>query len=418
MSLKPSEEVSAPQVAVAQAPTPGFGDIPVLLFIRGLALISLMVAVVLSLHWYIGLRLVSDLKLQGLGNTMLWAALWSCFGSIFLGFIGGRLLPRRLAKLFQWVGFGWMGAFGLLLTGLVATDVGLWLAALVRGGAVEDFWRQARAVGVLGVVPGLLAWGFFVARRPLLKRLDVPIEGLASELDGFCIAQLSDVHIGETLDRRFALRLVDQVNALDVDLIAVTGDLIDGSPEKLRDDVAPFAQLKAKHGVFYVTGNHEYYHGGAAWEAECRQLGMRVLHNEHRVIGSGSARLVIAGVPDVEGARFSQDHAPRADVAFAHAPAGVPRLLLAHQPRFARRAQPHSVALMLSGHTHGGQMFPFMFLVRLQQPVIAGLKVIEGVLTYTSTGTGYWGPPFRIGTRGEVTLIRLRVERSVKRRQS
>lgn len=253
-----------------------------------------------------------------------------------------------------------------------------------------------------------LAWGFVVARRPRVKRVTVDIPGLHPSMNGFRIVQLSDVHIGETLDRTFAQEVVEQVNALSADAVVITGDLVDGSVARLHDEVAPLAQLRGKHGVFYVTGNHEYYHGGSAWEAEGRRLGFHVLHNEHRVVGDGDARLVIGGVTDVEGARFSEAHAPRVDQAFAGAPEGVPRILLSHQPRFAKRAAGHQVALMLSGHTHGGQMFPFMFFVKLQQPVIGGFKVLSGVPTYTSNGTGYWGPPFRLGPRGEITEVTLR----------
>jgi hypothetical protein len=200
--------------------------------------------------------------------------------------------------------------------------------------------------------------------------------------------------------------VTDQVNALEPDLVAVTGDLIDGSVARLRDDVAPLGGLRGKHGVFYVTGNHEYYHGGTSWEAEGRRLGFTVLHNEHRVVADG--KLVVGGVTDMEGARFSAAHAPRVDLTFAQAPAGVPRILLAHQPRFAKAAKDSLVSLMLSGHTHGGQIFPFMAFVLLQQPVIGGFARIQGVPTYTSNGTGYWGPPFRIGPRGEVTELTLK----------
>jgi predicted MPP superfamily phosphohydrolase len=299
-----------------------------------------------------------------------------------------------------------MGAFGLLLTAFAVTDLGLWLWA--RGGAVDAVVLQARALGVVSVVGPALAWGFAVARRPAVKRVEVPIAGLPKALDGFTLVQLSDVHIGETLDRRFAQAVTEQVNALSADAVVITGDLVDGAVPRLTDEVAPLSQLRGRHGVFYVTGNHEYYHGGAAWEAEGRRLGFQVLHNEHRVLQVGDAQLVIGGVTDVEGARFARAHAPDVEAAFHGAPEGAPRVLLAHQPRFARRAAGHGVALMLSGHTHGGQMFPFMFFVKLQQPVIGGFAVLSGVPTYTSNGTGYWGPPFRVGPRGEITQVVLR----------
>jgi uncharacterized protein len=383
-----------------------FGDVPVLLFIRGITLLLVVSAVVVAAHWYIGLRLIRDARWPPSVASALWTVLWCAFGSIFLGFLGGRLLPRPLARVVQWVGFVWMGMFGLLLTACGATDLSFLISSKLAG-TVAQGRLQAELVAAL-VVPALV-WGFFVARRtPVVERVTVPIHGLPPQFEGLKIVQITDVHIGETLDRRFLKRVVNQVNALEPDVIAVTGDLIDGSVAKLRDEVAPLAELKAKRGIFYVTGNHEYYHGAAAWVAEVTRLGLTALHNEHRVLREGDAQLVIAGVPDVEGARFAQSHAPDVAKAFAGAPEGAPRILLAHQPRFAARAKGHGVQLMLSGHTHGGQIFPFMFFVRLQQPVIAGFKLLSGVPVYTSRGTGYWGPPFRVGPSSEISELTLR----------
>jgi predicted MPP superfamily phosphohydrolase len=390
-----------PSVEAQQA---SLRDIPVLLFVRGIALLSVLTSVIVGLHWYLGARLIRDALMPEPYATMAWALLWTFFASIFAGFLGGRLFPRPVAKIFQWLGFVWMGAFGLLLVSTSLSDLALFVTSKFM--VLDGSWPTLRALGVLALVVPALLWGFYVSRRPETKRVTVEIPGLDRSLDGFRIAQISDVHIGETLGRDFAKQVADQVNALKPDLVAVTGDLIDGSVARLRDEVAPLGQLRGKHGVFYVTGNHEYYHGGSSWEAEGRKLGFTVLHNEHRVVADGM--LVVGGVTDVEGARFSEAHAPRVDLAFAQAPAGVPRILLAHQPRFAKQAKGASVSLMLSGHTHGGQIFPFMAFVLLQQPVIGGFARIHGVPTYTSNGTGYWGPPFRIGPRGEVTEITLK----------
>lgn len=379
-------------------------DVPVGLLVRWLLVATAMVGAVVGLHVYLGVRLIDDAQVPAPWASLAWGALWASFLSIFAGFIGGRVLPRRLAKVAQWVGFVWMGAFGLLLVTVGVSDVLLLVARQLTDVGPE--WPSWRALGVFSLVAPAMAWGFFVSSRPVVKRVTVRVPGLAPALDGFRIAQISDVHIGETLGRDFAEAVAAQVNALDADLVAVTGDLVDGSVRRLRHEVEPLGAMRARHGVFYVTGNHEYYHGGPQWLAEGRRLGWTVLQNEHRVVADG--KLVVGGVTDLEGARFSPAHAPRVDVAFDGAPAGVPRVLLAHQPRFARHAKAQGVALMLSGHTHGGQIFPFNFFVKLQQPVVGGLERIEGVLTYTSLGTGYWGPPFRIGPRGEVTELTLR----------
>lgn len=382
----------------------GLRDVPVLLFVRGFLLLSVAMTMVVGLHWYLGARLIDDAQVPQPFASAAWALLWTFLVSLFAGFLGGRFMPRPVAKVAQWFGFVWMGAFGLLVVATGVSDLAFW--ALGKTTTLSADWPAWRAVGVLALVLPALAWGFFISRRPETKRVTVDIPGLDRSLDGFRIAQLSDVHIGETLDRSFAQLVTDQVNALNADAVVITGDMIDGSVNKLRDEVAPLGGLRGRHGVFYVTGNHEYYHGGSAWEAEARHLGFQVLHNEHRVVGDG--KLVIGGVTDVEGGRFSEAHRSDVQAAFAGAPAGVPRVLLCHQPRFASTAKSADVSLMLSGHTHGGQIFPFMFFVKLQQPVIGGFEVIDGVPTYTSNGTGYWGPPFRIGPRGEVTEITLR----------
>jgi predicted MPP superfamily phosphohydrolase len=382
-----------------------FSDIPLLLFIRGLFFVSLVSLVLVSAHWYIGLRLIRDAGLP----PAAWTVLWGAFASIFISLIGGRLLPRSVGQVLQWVGFLWIGAFAMLLTACAATDLGFFVASFVA--PRTSAWGPLQAGLIMALVVPALAWGFLVARRtPKVERVTVPIRGLGKAFDGLRIVQITDVHIGDTLDGSFLRRVVDAVNALKPDVIAVTGDLIDGSVASLRAEVAALKDLKASRGTFYVTGNHEYYHGAAAWLAEVKRLGLTVLHNEHRVLEHDGAKLVVAGVPDLEGARFAESHAPRADVAFAGAPKDAPRILLAHQPRFARHAKDQKVQLMLSGHTHGGQIFPFMFFVRLQQPVIAGFRTLHGVPVYTSRGTGYWGPPFRVGPSSEITELTLRVQ--------
>lgn len=380
-------------------------DVPVLLFIRGLTFLTVMMGLIVGLHWYIGLRLLRDSGLPEAYANLGWTALWGCFAAIFAGFIGGRVLPRPFARVLQWVGFTWMGAFGLLLSATAFSDLVLWGAGQVT--TVGPDWLVWRALAVVGLVVPALGAGFVVARSPAIKRVTVPIKNLPKAFEGYRIAQISDVHIGETLTREFAEKVTATVNSLNADAVAVTGDLIDGSVAKLRDEVAPLAGLRGRDGVFYVTGNHEYYHGGSSWEAEGARLGMTVLHNQHVVVERDGEALVIGGVPDVEGGRFSAQHEPDAAKTFDGAPLGAPRILLAHQPRFAKRVKDTRVDLMLSGHTHGGQIFPFMFFVKLQQPVIGGFATLWGVPTYTSNGTGYWGPPFRVGPRGEVTEITL-----------
>jgi len=230
---------------------------------------------------------------------------------------------------------------------------------------------------------------------------------LPPALDGFRIAQISDIHVGPTIKRPYVEAVVEAVNKLDADLVAITGDLVDGSVPDLAEHVAPLAGLRSREGSFFVTGNHEYYSGAAAWVGELRRLGITVLVNEHVVVRRGDAAIVVAGVTDFNAGHFDRAEASDPKRALAGSPSAALRLLLAHQPRSAEAAEAAGFDLQLSGHTHGGQFLPWNFLVRLQQPFTAGLKRWRRMWVYTSRGTGYWGPPKRFGAPSEITLLRL-----------
>ncbi len=396
-----SEPASALNASDSQA-----SSVPAGYLARMLLMISLVLGVTFGLHAYIATRLISGFQLSGPAAGAAWAVTVALFLSLPLGMAASRLLPRAIGRAVTWVSYLWMGAFGLMVTAVAATDV---LRLLVTLSAPEVGARAGmlQAWSVVGVtVPGLVI-GLYRARRPVIERVKVSIPGLPLGLEGLTIAQLSDVHIGETLGKAFLEETVARVNALRPDLIAITGDLVDGSVHKLRDEVAPLADLSAPLGRYYVTGNHEYYHGGPAWEAEVARLGLTVLRNQHRLVERRGATLAVAGVSDLEARRMDPDRAPDVARALHGVPVEVPRLLLAHQPRAAALVGEERVDLQLSGHTHGGQIFPFMFFVRLQQPVVAGLRRLGKTLVYTSRGTGYWGPPVRIGAPPEITLLTL-----------
>jgi len=219
------------------------------------------------------------------------------------------------------------------------------------------------------------------------------------------IVQLTDIHVGPTIGRTFMDDLVRKTNALEPDVIAITGDLVDGSVAELAEHVAPLAGLRARHGVYFCTGNHEYYSGADDWIAHLGTLGIDVLRNEHRVIEHEGARLAIAGVHDWTSGQFG--HATDVSAALDGKDADVPVVLLAHQPKHIDEAADHGVALQLSGHTHGGQIFPFNYLVGLDQPYVKGLHDHRGTQLYVSSGTGYWGPPMRLAVPAEITELTL-----------
>ena len=363
------------------------------------------------LHAYVGWRLVPALD-SVVAGVLLAALLVVSALTLPFGFGARRGGDRRFAAGLAWVGLVCMGLFSTLFVLTVARDLGLLFVS-----AAEAAWHGSAALGAIDVqtaravpVIALLvtAWGFVNARRTArVVKVDVPVAGLPAALDGFRIAQVSDVHVGPTIKRGYVEAIVATVNRLDADLVAVTGDLVDGSVAQLADHVAPLAGLCSKEGTFFVTGNHEYYSGAAAWVRELRRIGLAVLMNEHVVVRRGDAALVVAGVTDFGAGHF--DHAQASDprAALAGSPAAAFKLLLAHQPRSADAAEAAGFDLQLSGHTHGGQFWPWNLFVRLQQPFTAGLHRWRRLWVYTSRGTGYWGPPKRFGAPSEVTLLRL-----------
>lgn len=295
---------------------------------------------------------------------------------------------------------------GLSLLGWVGQAAGWW--------SLPANWTSTGAAMVVGVSLAVTALGYWNARRTAaVVRVDVPIAGLPQALHGFTVAQISDIHVGPTIRQGYLQRIVDRVNALEADLVAITGDLVDGRVDELHPHVSPLAGLRARHGSFFVTGNHEYYSGAHAWIEALHGLGVKVLMNEHVVVHHGDeqsaqAALLVAGVTDYTAHHFDETHRSDPHAALAGAPEAVQlRLLLAHQPRSAPAAAQAGFDLQLSGHTHGGQFWPWNLLVPLQQPYTAGLHRLGALWVYTSRGTGYWGPPKRLGAPSEITHLRL-----------
>jgi uncharacterized protein len=378
---------------------------PLRLIATFLSFFLVLTGVMFSIHWYVGTRLIDTSGLSASHLHFLWNVLW--VGLVFLlsAPIAQRVLPKSISKPLTWIGFTWLGSIGFLFSLTVVSDVlSLIQRMLPFDQAFMSAWRGGLLLAVAGV---FLLYGFFISSRPKLVKVQVALKNLPKAFHGFRIVQLSDIHIGETLGAKFSSHLRDRVNALSCDAVVITGDMVDSSVERITQEVSHLGEMTSVHGTFFVTGNHEYYHGGEAWSAHATSIGMKVLHNQHVVLQRGTDSLALAGVTDVEGGRFSKAHAPDIALALEGKDPSTCVVLLAHQPRFAQRMKGHTVDLMLSGHTHGGQLWPFNYFVKLQQPVVKGLHTINGILTYTSQGTGYWGPPIRIGTRGEITELTL-----------
>ncbi len=243
---------------------------------------------------------------------------------------------------------------------------------------------------------------------PGIKDVDISLGKLPPSMDGFSIVQITDVHIGNTIGKSFVSTMVERVNKAKPDLIAITGDLVDGSLRALAAAAEPLRDLRAKHGVFFVTGNHEYYSGVESWLPHFRSLGFRVLRNEREAIEVEGHGFDIAGVDDHSSGRW-KGHGPDLKKALRGRDPDREVVLLAHQPRQVHQAKKHDVGLQLSGHTHGGQVWPWHYLVKLQQGgLIGGLSRHGNTQLYISKGTGYWGPPIRFLAKSEITRVRLR----------
>lgn len=234
-----------------------------------------------------------------------------------------------------------------------------------------------------------------------VKQVQVPLENLPSQFEGFKIAQISDLHIGPTIRKRFLNRLVEKLNATQPDIVVITGDLVDGTVAQLKEHVAILSDIKARVGRFYVTGNHEYYWEAGPWIEKMRELGFTPLINENQTIERNGAKIAIAGAADI----WSGDYNPKkAREGIAD---GTTKILLSHQPNTVKDAAKLGFDLQLSGHTHGGQFIPWTWIIRLFQKYPRGLHKVENTWLYVNQGAGHWGPPIRLGAAPEITLLQL-----------
>ncbi|KAF1048663.1 MAG: UDP-2,3-diacylglucosamine pyrophosphatase LpxG [Herbaspirillum frisingense] len=375
--------------------------------------VVIFLGILAALHAWIGTQLLPALSADAgwiaLGIAVLAVSVLLMPAAMFAPILKRRGMAEAPADRLAWAGMLAMGAFSsaLLLTALRA--IGLALLPLF---SLSDIHLreldELTAWLVLALTAAATVVGFLNAcRTAAVVDVSVPIANLPKPLEGFTIVQISDIHVGPTIKRPYLQAIVDKVNALKPDVVAITGDLVDGSVRQLAPHTAPLAEIKARHGAYFVTGNHEYYSNAHEWIDEVRRLGLTVLMNEHVVLRHEGAGLVLAGVTDFTAHQFDPAHRSDPHAAIANAPTDGPRILLAHQPRTAIAAAEAGFDLQLSGHTHGGQFFPWNFFVPLQQPYVAGLKRLHKLWIYVSRGTGYWGPPKRLLAPSEITRVRL-----------
>lgn len=324
-----------------------------------------------------------------------------------------RLYPNVYSKpwyiAYAWLGSILFGFWGAFLLFAIPFDIVLLLAPSF--GIPPDTLAEIEEKGMLAI----FIWttitataGWLQARSgPRVDHIEIPFPNLCSELRNLRIVQISDLHIGPTIRRRYVENVVNKVKALSPDIIVFTGDLADGSPEILKNELAPLGELKAPHGVFFATGNHDYYSGALDWIATLEGFGFHCLINEHRLLPIGNAKLMIAGITDPTGPLFLSDHRSNISQAASCSEQSDLKILLAHRPNACVAASKAGFDLQLSGHTHAGQFVPFHLLVRLAHRFYRGLGRFDQLWVYVNRGTGYWGPPQRFLIPAEISEITL-----------
>ncbi|MCG5446688.1 metallophosphoesterase [Micromonospora sp. NIE79] len=408
-----------------------------------LGFVAVLALVTGLIHLYLWKRLVRDTTTPGR---------WRRIGGI-AALVLALLVPVTLAGTqaglywLAWPGYLWLALMFYLLVVLVVLEVPMLVARLVlrrrvvaaepttaapepvlvgaagpteppAAGAVaapdHDPSRRLMLARGAAIFAGLTATGVTgygirtALGPPHLDRVRIPLAKLPRSMDGLRIATVSDIHLGPLRGRAHTERIVAAINRLDADIVAVVGDLVDGSVAELGSAAAPLRDLRSRHGSFFVTGNHEYYSGVEEWVQEVDRLGLRVLQNRRQEIQARGGVLDLAGVNDLTAVGTGLAAGPDFAAALGDRDPSRPVVLLAHQPLAAKEAARYGVDLQLSGHTHGGQMVPFNLAVGLEQPVVSGLGEVDGTKVYVTNGAGFWGPPVRVGAEPQISLVELR----------
>lgn len=344
-------------------------------------------------------------------------AMWAFLGLLFLLFWSLPVFhwssdedeTTRLQLFFQQASFISMGLLSSIFVLTIARDIGLGLTSVLGGPerslSLAAIWTPA---ATLALACALTAAGIWNALRgPKVREVQVPIESLPETLSGLRIAQISDLHVGPTIGESYVRRVVEQIQTLDPHLTVLTGDIVDGNIEDHRDAVAPLAKLGPQGRVFYSPGNHEYYWEFHQWHTEFERLGATVLLNEGAALVHNDHEIWIGGVTDPAAASSRAEDKPDPAKAAQGGERSALRILLSHRPGLASEAASAGFDLQLSGHTHGGQFFPWTLVAKLFHRYFVGLLRHERMWVYVSPGTGTWGPPVRLGTTPEITLLKL-----------
>ncbi|EMJ96376.1 calcineurin-like phosphoesterase family protein [Leptospira alstonii serovar Pingchang str. 80-412] len=392
---------------------------------RFLIFLSVFTLIIGLGYTYTGLRLIPNLSSQSWISWFGWTLILVFTLSIPISYYISLTSEREgIQTVFSYLAFTGLGFFTILFSLVLLKDItavsfygftklfpNFDPTQNTTGELIQrkEFLNRLLSFSVLGFAGGLTGIGFYQAHRKLkVISVDINENDLHTSLDGFKIVQISDIHIGPTIKKSFLEAVVKTVNELEPDLVAITGDLVDGPVSKLGRHITPLADLKSKHGTFFVTGNHEYYSGALSWIRELEKHGIQVLLNENRILEHGRASLTLAGVTDLKAGTILAEHKTDPYRAMRGGETSDYKILLAHQPNSVFEGADAGFNLQLSGHTHGGQYFPGNLLIYLAQKFVAGLHKHKDTWIYVSRGTGYWGPPIRLGAPSEISVIRLR----------
>ena len=358
--------------------------------------------VFILLNMYISKRLIKKLDIKE--STKKYLRIFLVVN--FFGIIG-YMLGRYYVDIPNWLYFLFSLPIGILFllfcTAIIYDISRVLLSKVPISTSRRSFFKKSLDISSFIVASSLSARAIYEAKFLKLEKIEVTLKDLKQE---YTIVQLSDIHIGGLIDAAFIQSMVQRVNALNPDIVVITGDLVDIDISKAEAPLGELEALKSTYGTYFIVGNHEYFHGIEKIMNRVKSLGIRVLENENVYIGERDKGFNLAGVYDVFGYRANH-HLPDLYKALQNKK-NSPTVLLAHQPRYIEEVS-LGVDLILSGHTHGGQLYPFKFLVKLAQPYISGLhQHTKDLQIYVNKGTGFWGPPMRLGATSEITEITLK----------
>ena len=368
--------------------------------------------VLLSVYSYVGWRFLWTLQTPSLYkySTLIILILFYCLTIITFIFYFNKI-ENYITQIIAWLGYAGLGIVSLLFFIQVGTDLLLLAQSLLTKSHSFDPHRRAflglSAKTIVGGIAGVGAiWGMSQAlKEPVIKRVEIKIKGLPESLKGFRMAQITDLHVGSMITGKFVERVTKKIQKLNADMLFFTGDAADGSVQSYGKHLNSLTEIHPKYGKYFVTGNHEYYSDMNGWLQLIEGLGFKILVNESQNIIVNDATIMITGIPDRSGRHFSSFHKTDMEKAVGGMNSSDLKILLAHQPGDVEHATKYEFDLQLSGHTHGGQYFPFSLLVQMAHPFLKGLHKRENTWVYINQGTGYWGPPLRIGTEPEITEI-------------